>query len=759
MPRPLAVTGFSLFFTLLLLFYLGERAAYILLLCCLPPLLVFGFRGKKRNAVYAAAAVAVLAGCVLFLLQTHLQYRPALEYSGETLAVTGELTQLPQRRNGKIYYLLQTETIDGKTAVFSVRLTTDEVLDAQPLDTVSATVTFYTLGIYDGEMLDRYRASGTYLGAYPAANGQRDDEGHLGNTAILTAPSAKKPLRRQIIRLYGEMLETVRQKLPGEDGALVCALLLGDTTGLSYQTNQDFSRSGIAHITSVSGLHLSVWAVVLFALCAGLGLSKRLSALLSAVFILLFMLLVGAGYAVTRAGLMLLILMAGHVFSREADSLNNLGFAMLVICGTNPFAAGSSGLQLSFAATLGMLLLTKRLEAVCKNIVCKKFRLEKLWRVLRPFAGIVCTTTAATLATLPLSIFLFGSFPLLSVPVNLLVLHASSFAMICGALCTVFPAQNAFGAVFASAAGIAARYIRNTAHIFANLPFSVLRTNSHTMLLWLAGAFLLAAAGVAAVRQIALKKNAPREGKRHLRRMTALLCVLTFLCAVTMDYGFNTGSTLVTVVDVDGGMAVIVSRGDCALLLLSGTQDFYFSSKVSRALQRLQITVIDALLLPHNGRSENETAAALLTAYSAGQVYAYHEAATLEPLLSPQTLHIGQEGSLTLWEDTKLHFYAQAILLESAGTCLLLLPRADAQTATLPQDWKEAQAVFCRGTPPKGLDYRCYALTVISAAGEKGLAEQSLLCKEGANAAATASQGDIILRLQRAKVSAERAEK
>ena len=65
---------------------------------------------------------------------------------------------------------------------------------------------------------------------------------------------------------------------------------------------------------------------------------RRLSALLTAAIVLIFMALTGFTPSVTRAGVMCLVLLAGQMVRREADSLNSLGLSLLLILAANPFA-------------------------------------------------------------------------------------------------------------------------------------------------------------------------------------------------------------------------------------------------------------------------------------------------------------------------------------------------------------------------------------------------------------------------------------
>ena len=160
-------------------------------------------------------------------------------------------------------------------------------------------------------------------------------------------PENEKPIAKKIIDLRSEIKDAIYRVFPDETGSLAAALILGDRSGLSAEVLGNFGKVGITHIICVSGLHLSLWSMLIIGLLRKTGINKRLSSLAAAVCVVGFMFLTGFTYSVIRAGIMMLVFLLGDVMLKRTDSLNSLGFALTAIATVNPFAVGAVGLQLS----------------------------------------------------------------------------------------------------------------------------------------------------------------------------------------------------------------------------------------------------------------------------------------------------------------------------------------------------------------------------------------------------------------------------
>jgi len=194
-----------------------------------------------------------------------------------------------------------------------------------------------------------------------------------------------------------------------DPGAVVRGLAFGADAGLSPRAVADLRASGLAHLMAVSGGNVALLVALVVLAAWALGGSRRHALVAAVAAILLYVAVVGPDPSVVRAGIAgvagCIALLAGR--PRAAWRALGLGAAGLLVW--NPHSLFDPGLQLSFAAVAGILLVAPRTRA-----------LAALTRLPHVVAAAAAVTAAATLATAPISWWHFGQVALAaSVPANL----------------------------------------------------------------------------------------------------------------------------------------------------------------------------------------------------------------------------------------------------------------------------------------------------------------------------------------------------
>ncbi|MCL2446088.1 MAG: ComEC/Rec2 family competence protein [Oscillospiraceae bacterium] len=438
MPRPFAIIGYTMLLTLAVLFFLPEWAVFValggfslaLVIALVTTNSSFTLRNASKRAqrsdqappqVVATSAAAGLIACLLLVLQLATAYYPALEHTAQGVEVRATITSNADARFGRYYYQLRTHEIDGQAVNLRMRLSSPVPVYAEAYDDIVFTGNIFLLGGDDPDMLQVHRARGVYLGTFMH---RWVDEPYQ------VIPRDSFHPMRPILRLQRHMQRQLTTLYPGEESALFRAMLLGDQSGISWATGADFRVTGKWHIFSVSGLHMSVLAWTLLKVLRALRVNDKLAVCSCAAFVLFFMALTGFTNSCVRAGIMMLIMLAGELFNRRADALNSLGFAAMVLLAIDPLSAGHIGLQLSFAATLGIVLFANRMA----KPLHKQLRLPKL------FAEPLAVTTAALALTLPITLLrLPGGTSLLSFPANMVLTPLVGPAMILSGISVFIP--------------------------------------------------------------------------------------------------------------------------------------------------------------------------------------------------------------------------------------------------------------------------------------------------------------------------------
>jgi len=150
--------------------------------------------------------------------------------------------------------------------------------------------------------------------------------------------------------------------LPDRQAALLLGILIGDTSRMSNDEKQAFQDAGLSHLMAVSGANVTfVLVPVVFLLRRAVG-RRRVRSVLQALFLLAFGFLTGWEPSVTRAILMMALMLAGQVIYRRSDPANALLFAATTMLMLRPLLVISTSFLLSFFATTGILLFGRRLE-------------------------------------------------------------------------------------------------------------------------------------------------------------------------------------------------------------------------------------------------------------------------------------------------------------------------------------------------------------------------------------------------------------
>ena len=206
-------------------------------------------------------------------------------------------------------------------------------------------------------------------------------------------------------------------RIDGRVGALLEGLTIGDTSGLDPRTIDLFRNAGLSHVLAVSGSNVGI---VLGAVLVGLrSLGHRVRIAFGYAGLGLFALIVGPDPSVLRAVAMGAIALACMAYGRTSEPLAALGVAIMVVIALRPGMLFSVGMQLSAAATAGIVIF-------CAPI-------ERCLLALPPgFRTMIAATLAAQVAVAPILILVFGELSLIAPLANALALPAVAPATVVG---------------------------------------------------------------------------------------------------------------------------------------------------------------------------------------------------------------------------------------------------------------------------------------------------------------------------------------
>ncbi len=237
--------------------------------------------------------------------------------------------------------------------------------------------------------------------------------------------------------LKGRALETVYRLFPDPEASLLAGILLGVDNGLPRELQQAFKDTGTSHIIAISGFNIAIIAGLFLSLFGRL-FGERRGAFFAVIGIVFYTLLVGADAAVVRAAVMGMAALLARHFGRRQEGLLTL-FAVAALMNLfNPYYIQDVGFQLSFTATLGLILYAEPLSQLATRLL-STFNLQPatIEKISQPISDFLLLTLAAQITTLPIMAYHFNRLSLVSFIANPFILPAQPAVMILGGLAVI----------------------------------------------------------------------------------------------------------------------------------------------------------------------------------------------------------------------------------------------------------------------------------------------------------------------------------
>jgi competence protein ComEC len=278
-------------------------------------------------------------------------------------------------------------------------------------------------------------------------------------------------IRHSIFAIKRTAQRTIDRLIPGPQAALLKGILLGDDSGMTSDMADAFRRTGLTHIIAISGFNITILIGVLLRMSETF-LSRWAAVVLAMTGVGLYTILVGADASVVRAAIMGSI----YLFTTRQLGQRTYPYASLFLAGilmtlVEPLALWDIGFQLSFAATMGLMLYAAPLGNWLQRRLMKALPERTVRRVMKVLMDSIIVTFAAQILTLPLTIYYFEQFSLVSLLSNFLVLPAQPGVMIWGGLATIMGIIiPAVGQLLAYVAWLFLAYTTWMVDLFAGIP-------------------------------------------------------------------------------------------------------------------------------------------------------------------------------------------------------------------------------------------------------------------------------------------------
>ena len=377
----------------------------------------------------------------------------------------------------------------------------------------------------------------------------------------------------------------------GDGGALIPGMVLGDTSLQDQAFRDAMRRSGLTHLTAVSGANFAIISLFVLWCMQWFVRSIRMRLIFTTIALMGFIALVRPSPSVLRAAAMASVVIFARGTGKRSDSLPALGFAIAAVVVGDPWQARDPGFALSVLATAGLLLLAPRIARWLSRYVHEKI------------AGALSPPIAAVVMCAPILVALSGYIGPMTVIANLLAAPMVAPITVLGFIAALLsPFAPALSVFFLYLIRFPADWIAAVAHWSAKFPVVQFTTG-------LVG-FAMALAIMIAVLAVLLFL------KTRIRYVIAI--VLIALLAFSWMTRWPAGDWQIAQCDVGQGDSLVINLGDHRGLVIDAGPDAALEDK---CLRDLGIKSVPLLVLTHFHADHVEGVAGLINHREVGQVW------------------------------------------------------------------------------------------------------------------------------------------
>ena len=551
--------------------YLMSGNWYLLMgLFCLVGCFAACFVRTKAVRITAVVLLGSVVGFAWLWGFDGLYLSAARQYDGELVPLTITATDYS-------YETAYGQAFDGKTELcgktYQVRCYLNEDTSISPGNTVTGDFRLrYTVG---GEQEATYHQG---KGIFLLATKKSDVTITTGTLRLLDHAAV----------LRHKLLSLIESAFPSDVAGFAKALLLGDTTDLTYRQDRAFQVSGLRHVVAVSGLHVSILFSLIY---MAFGRQRVLNVVFGVPLLLVFAAVAGFSPSIVRACIMQVLMLLALLVDKEYDPPTALAFAVLVILGVNPRTITSVSLQLSVGCMIGIFAFYEPIHQYILSLGKLKQKSKgksTRAKLIRWFVGSVSVTLSAMVVTTPLCAIYFGMVSLVGVLANLLTLWVISFIFYGIMLvCVLSIIWVPLGNTLAWLISWPIRYVLTVAGLLADFPLAAVYTDSVYIVCWLVIVYVLL--GVF----LLMKEKRP---------VTLMVCMLASLCSCIALSWLDPvmEDTRVSVTDVGQGQSVLLQQDQQYYLVdCGGKHDGITADTVANFLLSQGIFRLDGVVLTH----------------------------------------------------------------------------------------------------------------------------------------------------------------
>ena len=357
---------------------------------------------KKVNIIIILVLIVIIIVRIIIVLN-YSNDVIVNKYAGEVVQIKGYISDVPQIKDFNQAFTFKTDIINDEIVDLYIRVTSDrhaEYYYGQRLlmmGKVNLPRNFKSNGGRTFDYINFLLKDGIYF--------------EMKKPKIeATALSGGSYISTQLFAIKKKFLDNIKKVLGEPHAALAGGLVVGEKSALGKDLIDDFRKAGLIHIVVLSGYNITIVADSIRRVLA--FLPRTIGIGLGGIGILAFGILVGGGATVVRSCIMAVVALFAVLIRRDYNVGKALFIAASLMLIQNPLILFyDPSFQLSFLATLGLLLLSSPIEKKL-GFITEKFGIR----------GLVASTLATQIFVSPYILYMMGQLSIIGIIVNILVL-------------------------------------------------------------------------------------------------------------------------------------------------------------------------------------------------------------------------------------------------------------------------------------------------------------------------------------------------
>ena len=383
--------------------------------------LALPFRASRPGPTKSSLPYALVSGfCLMFLVMGILRIQISefniandklskLNGKGEVV-LTGTILNEPDIRDTYQKLKIKVGKLPAGEAGSTLLVTTNRYPEYKYLDVIKITGKLEAPAVTDDFNYKNYlMKDGIYsVMSFPKVELVGKANGDVASKIYSGILFCKQKIRESIQRNF----------LPPQSSILE-GTILGDNGAMTNDLKSKLNITGLRHVIAVSGTHVVILSAIIMSLLLAVGLWRGQAFYVAIIFVCIYVILTGLPPSGVRAGIMGGIYLLSQKIGRQTMSSRLITMACAVMLLINPLLLFYDvGFQLSFLAVLGLIYFEPLIKKFIK-------------------IGVLSTTFAAQIFTLPIMVYNFGNISFVSPITNLLILPIVYWLMVFGFLTSV----------------------------------------------------------------------------------------------------------------------------------------------------------------------------------------------------------------------------------------------------------------------------------------------------------------------------------